>query len=143
MGFNTGLITEDRNENNKFLRDTKVIFTATGHPNVVSKCFDKDAVKATYLLNIGAVDEFGDSYTEDEVFMSKNIPFNFNITPPTGNMYIDPILVAHVAAIEYMIKNNFNDIEITPFPREIDIELLTKFERNNHPVEDLLHQYFD
>lgn len=142
LGFNAGLITEDTNENNNFLRDSKVIFTATGHPNVVSKYFDKDAVTANYLLNIGAVDEFGDSYTEDEVFMSKNIPFNFNVTPPTGNLYIDPILVAHVAAIEYMIKNKIQDTEITSFPKILDIELLAKFERYNHPVEDMIHQYF-
>ena len=42
LGFETGLITEDKTKNNEFLEDAKVIFTATGHPNVVSDYFDKD-----------------------------------------------------------------------------------------------------
>jgi adenosylhomocysteinase len=142
LGFETGLIIEDKNENNKFLSDAKVIFTATGHPNVVSTFFDKEAVQASYLLNIGAVDEFGEQYSKDEVFMSKNIPFNFNLTPPTGNKYIDPILVAHVKAIEHMIRENIIRTEIIPFPKFIDNELLSKFEKYNHPVEDLIRKYF-
>ncbi len=143
LGFDTGLISDDKMKNNSFLRDAEVIFTATGHPNVVSNSFDKDSVNAKYLLNIGAVDEFGDLFSEEEVFMSKNIPFNFNLKIPTGNKYIDPILVAHVMAIEYMIGNAIRDNEIIPFPKEIDIDLLNKFEKYNHPVKDLIHQYFD
>lgn len=140
LGYEAQIITEKR-ANTYFIQNAIMVLTATGHPNVVTTHFNKKKIYANYLINVGAVDEFGDDYSEDEVLMSKHKPFNFNMTPPTGNEYIDPILAIHVDGIRYMIENKLEK-GINATPKDLDTYFVNKFEHFNFEIQELLKQYF-
>ncbi len=142
LGYNADLISSVEN-NDKYLEDTKLILTATGFPDVISNNFSKDIImKIDYRINIGAVDEFGKEYSEDEVFMSKYIPFNFNMSPPTANEYIDGILVAQIRGLEILINNKL-DNKVIKLPEELDQSLIDGFEHYNYSIRGIISEYFE
>lgn len=145
LKFESIQISTDKIENSSFLTDIDVLISCTGITNVVTDYFVKEKVQHVKIkLNLGAVDEYGSDYNEDEVFMSKDRPFNFNLHPPTENMYIDPILSAQVEALQYLVKHNNLVKGIHPLPSKIDKFLLDKF-RIFHPNEEIkdIKTYFD
>ena len=90
---------------------------------------------------MGTTDEFGPDYDESEVFISKNKPFNFNLTPPTPNIFIDPILLAHVEGLRYALENEFSP-GIHLLSKTIDRKIVQDFEfANNFDTSDL-EKYF-
>ena len=116
--------------------------SATGFPNVITTNFIKAKINFDLCLNIGAVDEFGEDYNEKEVFMSKDKPFNFNLNPPTDNLYIDPILAAHVDGLRYLIENNLSS-GMHNLPKSVDNRIITLFENfNNVDISDI-NLYFN
>ncbi|MHA2503644.1 MAG: NAD-binding protein [Candidatus Kariarchaeaceae archaeon] len=141
LGFNAQVVTGDIAANTSFLSGADAIFTATGHHNVITVNFDKPGVTAPYLINVGAVDEFGEHYSEQEVFMSKNKPFNFNLTPPTGNEYIDAILALHVDGLRYLMNRDLSH-GIHMVEPDYDRGFVSQFEDHNFPITDLLDRYF-
>jgi len=141
LGFEAQLIG-DKAENTQYVQEAELILTSTGYPNVVTTHFDKKGITASYLINVGAVDEFGEDYSEDEILLSKHKPFNFNLVPPTGNAYIDPILAIHLDAIRFMIEVP-HDIGVIPISEEVDERFVKAFENANYNIQDLLGMYFD
>lgn len=130
LGFETYLITSDLEKNSSAVNNYQILMSATGFPNVITTNFIKAKLNFDLCLNIGAVDEFGEDYNEKEVFMSKDKPFNFNLNPPTDNLYIDPILAAHVDGLRYLMENNLSS-GMHNLPKSVDNRILTLFEKFN------------
>ena len=142
LGFKTYLITDNKKLNSDFLIETDIVMTCTGFSQTMTKYFMKSALLGKLLINLGAVDEFGSDYTSEEVFMSKDRPFNFNLNPPTENHYIDAILAGHVEGLRYLVTNNLSS-GIHPLPKNIDEKLLIKFKKHNNENISDLYRYFD
>ena len=137
LGFDTFLITDHKRMNSSAVSDCRILMSATGFPNVITSNFVKAEMDFDLYLNIGAVDEFGEDYSEEEVFMSKDKPFNFNLNPPTDNIYIDPILAAHVDGLRFLIENKLNN-RIHNLPENIDNRILELFKKfNNIDISDI------
>ncbi len=130
LGFKTFLITDDLIKNTLAVKNYSILMSATGFPNAITSNFKKTEMNFDLCLNIGAVDEFGDDYKEDEVFMSKDKPFNFNLNPPTENLYIDPILAAHVDGLRYLVQNNLKS-GMQNLPESVDTRILELFKKYN------------
>ncbi|MCE7735677.1 MAG: hypothetical protein GPJ54_12415 [Candidatus Heimdallarchaeota archaeon] len=142
LGFETYLITDDTERNSSAVQNYQILMSATGFPNVITTNFIKSKLKFDLCLNIGAVDEFGDDYNEKEVFMSKDKPFNFNLNPPTDNLYIDPILAAHVDGLRYLIENKFSP-GMHNLPESVDNRIIKLFEKFTDVDISDINLYFD
>lgn len=125
-------VSNDPSSNSSLLKAVDVVVSATGFAGVVTKHFRSADLKGKLLINMGAEDEFGDDYTEKDVFHSKQIAINFNLTPPTENKYIDAILSAQLEAFRFMIEHNLPN-GIHPLPESVDTFILRKF-RSLHGV---------
>lgn len=136
LGFSAFLVTSDPMVNSQYLDGVDIVFTATGFEGVMSNYFTE--FEGT-RINLGAIDEWGDNYTEDQIFHSKYIPFNFNLIPPTENMYIDPILFAHVDALRYLDELQ---IGIHPLSKEADLAIMRKFEEYHNFDTSDIERYF-
>ncbi|MCE7735466.1 MAG: hypothetical protein GPJ54_11350 [Candidatus Heimdallarchaeota archaeon] len=136
LGFSAFMVTNDKSVNSKFLDKVDIVFTATGFEGVMSNYFNGfEGIR----INLGANDEWGDNYTEDQIFHSKFIPFNFNLVPPTENMYIDPILFAHVDALRYL---DDLQIGIHPLAKEADFAIMRAFEKYHNFDTSDIEKYF-
>jgi S-adenosylhomocysteine hydrolase len=141
LGFDTFQITKEKKRNFERVNEVDFVISCTGFANVVSNYFEK--LFNPVLINLGNFDEFGEDYSAEEVFMSKDRPFNFNNEPPTANRYIDPILASEVEALNFIIKNK-NKLEnsLYPLPKEIDEKLVNLFlEFNKESISDI-QKYF-
>ncbi|MCE7735468.1 MAG: hypothetical protein GPJ54_11360 [Candidatus Heimdallarchaeota archaeon] len=136
LGFSAFLVTNDPFLNSQHLDGVDIVFTATGFEGVMSNYFTEfEGIR----INLGAIDEWGDNYSEDQIFHSKFIPFNFNLVPPTENMYIDPILFAHVDALRYL---DDLQIGIHPLSKEADIAIMKAFEEYHNFDTSDIEKYF-
>lgn len=142
LGFKTFLITDDIIKNTLAVKNYSILMSATGFPNVITSNFNKTEMRFDLCLNIGAVDEFGEDYNEDEVFMSKDKPFNFNLNPPTENLYIDPILAAHVDGLRYLVQNKLNS-GMQNLPEIVDNRILELFKKNTDVDISDIDLYFE
>lgn len=142
LGFKTYLITSDLEKNSTAVNKYQILMSATGFPNVITSNFIKSKLNFDLCLNIGAVDEFGDDYDEKEVFMSKDKPFNFNLNPPTDNLYIDPILAAHIDGLRYLIGNKLSP-GMHNLPESIDNRIIKLFEKFNDVDISDINLFFD
>lgn len=135
LGFNTFMINEDKQRNYETVNKADYVIACTGFANTITEHFTK--LTHPTLINLGNFDEFGSDYSAEEVFMSKDRPFNFNNNPPTPNRYIDPILASQVEAFKFMINNKLSN-GFYPLPKEIDTKLVKLFlEFNNETITDI------
>lgn len=118
LGYDTCLVEKDTKVPKEEIT-IDILISATGFHGVISQYFTKQDLDGVLLLNLGAVDEFGDDYNEDEVFKSKHYPFNFNSDPPTPNMFIDAILAAQVEGLRYLVTSKLKP-GLYPIPKDID-----------------------
>ncbi|MCH8907408.1 MAG: hypothetical protein IH840_09995 [Candidatus Heimdallarchaeota archaeon] len=142
LGLSIVKITDDKWKNSRALVNTDIIITCTGHKNLVSNYFVKEFIQGKLLLNLGAEDEYGPDYSESEVFMSKTKPFNFNLNPPTENMYIDPILFAHLSGLKYIIDGS-HPAGVHPLPEELDNSIVDMFRELNNASVAEIEAYFE
>ncbi|MHA1983197.1 MAG: NAD-binding protein [Candidatus Hodarchaeales archaeon] len=141
LGFETVLISENQEINGQALINSDIIITSTGFPQIITKYFEKSSLQEKLLINLGAVDEYGSDYSSEDVFMSKDRPFNFNLDPPTENKYIDAILAGQAEGLRFLVSNKLSH-EIHPLPKDIDENLLNKFiEHNEEDISDI-YKYF-
>ncbi|WP_299951928.1 NAD(P)-dependent oxidoreductase [uncultured Ruegeria sp.] len=84
-----------------------VVVTATGRAGLVSKHYASEPfLKAAYLANMGAEDEFGADFAAEAVMVNKK-PINFAIDHPTRIRFLDPIFHAHHMGIELLRNFDF------------------------------------
>ena len=89
------------------------------------------------LVNLGAEDEFGPAFTDDEILGGRDLPLNFHLARPTENRYVDPPLAAHLLALEALLADPTRyPPGIHPLPTAMDAWVLESW-RRAWPQEDL------
>ncbi|MBA2650993.1 MAG: hypothetical protein H0U73_01790 [Tatlockia sp.] len=102
--------------------------TATGVRNLISGYygFKKEDFGACLLINMGADDEYGNDFEQDEVVFNKKT-FNFSLDQPTALRYLDPVFYSHNLGIDLIlskkIPNGYN-----PFPELVTNAILEKWQ---------------
>jgi adenosylhomocysteinase len=117
-----------------------VVISVTGIPDIHSVSEVPAAwfrANQSVLVNLGAQDEFGPEFYDEEILGGRAIPLNFHLAQPTLNRYVDPPLAAHVLALEALV-GGLPGLEngVHPLPLEMDAWLLQTW-RASWPDEDL------
>lgn len=109
------------------LQDSAFVVCATGVKNLMTDfySFNKSDFNEAILINMGAYDEYGDNFSEQDVLFAKK-PFNFSISEPTAMKYLDPIFYAHNLGIELILSKKISQ-GYHPFPNELAKEILKKW----------------
>lgn len=121
------------------LAEADIVISVTGIPDQLSRDIPEAWVRAArpVLVNMGAQDEFGPSFRDDEIAGGRQVPFNFHLDQPTRNRYVDPSLAAHLLAMEAVVlRPELFPAGIHPLPSEMD-EWLIRTWRAQWPAEDL------
>lgn len=137
-GFDT-LDAKDRAGLEKALKETEVLVSVTGIPGIISQQYPKEWIMANapVLISLGAEDEFGPDYDEDEILGGQQLPLNFHLAQPTLNRYVDAPLAAHVLALEAWVREpEAYAPGIHPLPEAMDRWILETW-RAHWPDEDL------
>ncbi|MGH2626557.1 MAG: NAD(P)-dependent oxidoreductase, partial [Anaerolineales bacterium] len=116
-----------------------IVLSVTGIPDQLSHTIPPDWVRAArpVLVNMGAQDEFGPAFSDDEIAGGRAVPWNFHLAQPTRNRYVDPALAAHLLAMEAIVlRPQAFPAGIHPLPPEMD-EWLVRTWRAEWPNEDL------
>jgi adenosylhomocysteinase len=87
------------------------------------------------LVNLGAEDEFGPAFGNEEILGGRSVPLNFHLEQPTLNRYVDPPLAAHLLALEAALSQD-GPPTVRPLPRAMDDWVLRTW-RAAWPNEDL------
>jgi len=91
----------------------------------------------TVLVNLGAEDEFGPPFGDDEILGGHHLPLNFHLAQPTLNRYVDPPLAAHLLALEALVRQPERWTPgVHPLPAEMDAWVVGSW-RAAWPDEDL------
>ncbi len=123
----------------RLLQTSDVVVALTGIPGVLGRTLSPDWFRAggAILVNLGAEDEFGPAFADQEILGGRGIPLNFHLPQPTRNRYIDAPLAAHLLALEaYLTDPEAHPPGIHPLPAAMDRWVLTTW-RQAWPDEDL------
>ena len=139
-GFNIRSPEELKNLKNT-INSFFAIVTCTGIPGVFEKTFSPDEIdKKVYLANMGAENEFGNSYHKERLLFEGN-PLNFSLKHPTLMKYLDPIFYAHNLAAELIMNGEFKENRYYKFPVGIDNKIISTWK--DFFKEDISEIYFD
>ncbi len=115
------------------------VITATGKQHLMSKIynFKKTDFGDAILINMGAEDEYGPNFNDNDVEFLKK-PFNFSLEMPTALRYLDPIFYAHNISIDLILANQaFNGYN--PFPNDLANKIINNWRTiYQEPVEEAL-----
>lgn len=102
------------------LRGHDVLITATGRDNFLSETpWAKEILSSGIkLMNMGAADEFGPLFGEEDVVNGKK-PINFQLKRPTLLKYLDPVFYAHNSVVSLYHDGKLKP-GLQPLPRELD-----------------------
>jgi adenosylhomocysteinase len=119
------------------LAETQIVLMVTGIPSVLSQVLSPEWMRANRpkLVNLGAEDEFGPLYRDEEILGGRAAPLNFHLAQPTLNRYVGVTLAAHLMAFEALIAGDY-PVGIHPLPVEMDDWLLKQW-RQSWPDIDL------
>lgn len=121
------------------LAGADVVVSVTGIPDQLSRAIPPEWVRAArpVLVNMGAQDEFGPAFSDEEIAGGRAVPWNFHLDQPTRNRYVDPALAAHLLALEAIVlRPHAFPAGIHPLPPEMD-EWIIQTWRAEWPNEDL------
>ncbi len=121
------------------LAQAEVVIAVTGIPGVLGQGILPGWIRANrpVLVNLGAEDEFGPAFGEDEILGGRSIPLNFHLPQPTRNRYVDPVLAAHLLALEaFLGQPHAYPAGVHPLPPELDHWVKHTW-RTAWPEEDL------
>lgn len=108
------------------IKNATVIITATGLKGLISSHYNPQLFKGKCLCNMGAEDEFGDAFSEQEVHSQKRM-LNFSIQQPTAEIYLDAIFYAHNLAASLLLKDDNLFDGYNPFPKQEDLRILKEW----------------
>lgn len=119
------------------LAEADIVLAVTGLPSVLSRTVPSEWLRANQpvLVNLGAEDEYGEHFSDEDILGGKAVPLNFHLANPTQNRYVDAPLAAHVLALEALLRRTLPR-GIHPLPTHMDEWLLTEW-RRHWPDEDL------
>ena len=102
--------------------------TATGVCGLITNYygFKQEDFGSSLLTNMGAEDEYGDNFKQEEIAFNKK-PFNFSLEYPTSLHYLDPIFYAHNAAIDLILSKEMNT-GYNAFPEYFTNSILDKWQ---------------
>ncbi|MCJ7513954.1 MAG: NAD-binding protein [Anaerolineales bacterium] len=103
-GFACMAVSEDRRLR-RALAQAQVVVAVTGQPGALGRMLPPAWLRAggPTLVNLGAEDEFGPEFAEEEILGGRAVPLNFHLEQPTLNRYVDPPLAAHLLALEAVV----------------------------------------
>lgn len=115
-----------------------VVLAVTGQPGILGRTVPADWLRRNRpdLVNLGAEDEFGPPFTDDEILGGRHIPLNFHLAQPTLNRYVDAPLAAHLLALEALLKDPDLPTGVRPLPEAMD-DWVVRTWRSAWPNEDL------
>lgn len=117
----------------------QVVIAVTGRAGVIGRSIPAAWLRASRpaLVNLGAEDEFGPPFGDDEILGGRELPLNFHLARPTRNRYVDPPLAAHLLALEALLRDpNGWKAGVHPLPEKMDSWILRTW-RAAWPQEDL------
>ncbi|CAA0097389.1 Adenosylhomocysteinase [BD1-7 clade bacterium] len=109
-----------------------VVVTATGKTNCIGSKYRRSSFSNCWLANMGAEDEFGDTFSEADVLCEKR-PINFSIDEPTRIEYLDPVFYAHNQAIEILLQRSLSN-GVHPYPQNISDNIVARW-KSIHNIE--------
>lgn len=121
------------------LARTEIVISVTGIPGVIGQTLPPQWIRAASptLVNLGALDEFGPPFEDQEILGGRAIPLNFHLPVPTWSRYIDPALAAHLLALEVIAAHPERyPPGVHPLPADMD-EWIVQTWRTHWPEEDL------
>jgi len=135
-GF-AALLASDGRRLRRALAQAEVVVAVTGRPGGIGHTVPAEWLRAAHpvLVNLGAEDEYGPQFADEEILGGRSIPLNFHLEEPTLNRYVDPPLAAHVLALEAVISQTPSR-GIHPLPKAMD-EWILRTWRAAWPREDL------
>ena len=88
------------------LAQADVVISVTGRPGVIGATYPPDWFRRRrmVLVNLGAEDEFGAPFGDDEILGGRHLPLNFHLAQPTLNRFVDAPLAAHLLALEALVR---------------------------------------
>ena len=100
--------------------------TAVGVKGAIEKTISPDKLITSNLLlaNMGAEDEYGESFSAERILAKKD-SLNFILEDPTELQYIDATLTLHNLGAEYLLNNKMAQGIIIP-PTHMEQELLNQ-----------------
>lgn len=95
-----------------FLSNADIVITATGVKDVISSNYkyEKFCRDRLILINMGAEDEFGRSFSGPEILNNK-MPLNFILNEPTRLKFLDPTFALQNEAINFLKRHSRKDEE--------------------------------
>jgi adenosylhomocysteinase len=121
------------------LAQADVVISVTGVAGVIGRSVPAEWLRAggATLVNLGAEDEFGPAFRDEEILGGRSLPLNFHLARPTLNRYVDPPLAAHLLALEALLRDpSAWSPGVHPLPAAMDEGLLRAW-RAAWPDEDL------
>jgi adenosylhomocysteinase len=121
------------------LASAEIIIAVTGLPGVLGRELPAGWLRRNraVLVNLGAEDEFGPPFGDEEILGGRSLPLNFHLARPTQNRYVDPPLAAHLLALEALLTNPSRyPPGVHPLPPAMDAWVLETW-RKAWPGEDL------
>lgn len=115
-----------------------VVVAVTGQPGILGRTLPAEWFRRNRpdLVNLGAEDEFGHPFADDEILGGRQIPLNFYLAQPTLNRYVDAPLAAHLLALESLLTATNLPSGIHPLPEAVD-DWVVRTWRSAWPNEDL------
>lgn len=123
------------------VRDIYVVVTATGVQGAVSSNFDRSIFSSVeVLMNMGTHDEWGDDFSQEEIFYDKK-PANFSLAFPTLPCYLDPIFGLYLLAGQYLLEYAL-PAAFMPVPSTLDIEVYTDWCCRNKDIVSSARSFY-
>lgn len=112
----------------KAIHNAWCAITATGVNGLITDYyhFKKEDFGSCLLTNMGADDEYGDNFKEQDIAFNKK-PFNFSLEYPTSLHYLDPIFYSHNAAIDLILSKKMN-AGYNPYPHPAANQILERWQ---------------
>jgi len=109
------------------LRDHEVLVTATGKDNFLSETpwAEEILTSGIKLMNMGAADEFGPLFGENQVVNGKK-PINFQLKRPTLLKFLDPVFYAHNSVVTLLHDSKLKP-GLQPLPMKLDNKLVREW----------------
>jgi adenosylhomocysteinase len=121
------------------LAQAEVVIAVTGRPGVIGASYPAAWFRrgGAVLVNLGAEDEFGPPFADEEILGGRGLPLNFHLARPTLNRYVDAPLAAHLLALEaLLVEPERWPPGVHPLPAEMDAWVVQSW-RTAYPEEDL------
>jgi adenosylhomocysteinase len=89
------------------LEAAEVVIAVTGRPDILRREVSPSWLRRSrpVLVNLGAEDEFGPAFEDEEILGGRDVPLNFHLPRPTENRYVEAPLAAHLLALETLLAN--------------------------------------